>query len=55
MCRTWPASSYAVDQINAHGGINGHPVKLDVIDTELNAAATRRKTVDAVLQDQCRA
>jgi branched-chain amino acid transport system substrate-binding protein len=42
---------FAVDQINAHGGINGHPVKLDVIDTELNAAVTRRKTVDAVLQD----
>jgi len=42
---------FAVDQINAKGGIDGRPVKLDVIDTELNAAATRRKTVDAVLQD----
>ncbi|HUC18029.1 MAG TPA: ABC transporter substrate-binding protein [Acetobacteraceae bacterium] len=42
---------FAVDQINAKGGIDGHPVKLDVIDTELNAAVTRRKTVDAVLQD----
>jgi branched-chain amino acid transport system substrate-binding protein len=42
---------FAVDEINAKGGINGSPVKLDVIDTELNAAATRRKTVDAVLQD----
>jgi len=42
---------FAVSQINAHGGINGHPVKLDVIDTELNAGVTRRKTVDAVLQD----
>jgi branched-chain amino acid transport system substrate-binding protein len=40
---------FAVDQINAAGGIDGHPVKLDVIDTELNAAATRRKTTDAVL------
>ncbi|HVE21287.1 MAG TPA: ABC transporter substrate-binding protein [Acidocella sp.] len=42
---------FAVDQINAKGGIDGHPVKLDVIDTELNAAVARRKTVDAVLQD----
>ncbi len=42
---------FAVDQINAKGGIDGHPLKLDVIDTELDAAATRRKTVDAVLQD----
>ncbi len=42
---------FAVDQINAKGGIDGRRVKLDVIDTELNAAATRRKTVDAVLQD----
>lgn len=45
---------FAVDQINAKGGIDGHPVKLDVIDTELNAAVTRRKTVDAVLQDHVR-
>lgn len=40
---------FAVEQINAAGGIDGHPVKLDVIDTELNAAATRRKATDAVL------
>jgi len=42
---------FAVDEINGKGGIDGHPLKLDVIDTELNAAATRRKTIDAVLQD----
>jgi branched-chain amino acid transport system substrate-binding protein len=42
---------FAVDQINAKGGILGRPVKLDIIDTELHAAATRRKAVDAVLQD----
>lgn len=40
---------FAVQQINAAGGIDGHPVKLDVIDTELNAAATRRKATDEVL------
>jgi branched-chain amino acid transport system substrate-binding protein len=40
---------FAVDQINRAGGIDGHPVKLDVIDTELSAAATRRKATDAVL------
>lgn len=42
---------FAVDQINAKGGIGGRPVKLEVIDTELNAGVTRRRAVDAVLQD----
>lgn len=42
---------FAVDQLNAKGGIEGHPIKLDVIDTELNAAVTRRKTIDAILRD----
>jgi ABC-type Fe3+/spermidine/putrescine transport system ATPase subunit len=42
---------FAVDELNAKGGINGHPVQLDVIDTELNAAVTRRKAVHAVLQE----
>lgn len=46
---------YAVDQINKSGGINGQPVKLDVIDTELNAAATRRKVTDAILNDNAKA
>jgi branched-chain amino acid transport system substrate-binding protein len=46
---------FAVDQINSAGGINGHPVKLEVIDTELNAAATKRKTVDAVLKNNVKA
>ena len=46
---------YAVDQINHNGGINGQPVKLDVIDTELNAAATRRKVTDAILNDNAKA
>ena len=46
---------YAVDQINHNGGINGQPVKLDVIDTELNAAATRRKVTDAILNDDAKA
>jgi branched-chain amino acid transport system substrate-binding protein len=42
---------FAVDRINDKGGLLGRKVKLVVIDTELNAAATRRKTIDAVLQD----
>jgi branched-chain amino acid transport system substrate-binding protein len=42
---------FAVDEINAKGGIGGRSIKLDVIDTELNAAVTRRKTIDSVLQD----
>jgi branched-chain amino acid transport system substrate-binding protein len=42
---------FAVEQINAEGGINGHPVKLDVIDTELSAAAARRKATDAILRN----
>lgn len=46
---------YAVDQINQSGGINGQPIKLDVIDTELNAAATRRKVTDAILNDNAKA
>ena len=46
---------YAVDQINKNGGVNGRPVKLDVIDTELNAAATRRKVTDAILNDDAKA
>jgi ABC-type branched-subunit amino acid transport system substrate-binding protein len=40
---------FAVAQINAAGGVAGHPVKLDVIDTELNAAATKRKVTDEIL------
>jgi branched-chain amino acid transport system substrate-binding protein len=46
---------FAIDQLNAAGGINRHPVKLEVIDTELNAAATKRKTVDAVLKNNVKA
>lgn len=46
---------YAVEQINKNGGVNGHPIKLEVIDTELNAAATRRKVTDAILNDDARA
>ena len=46
---------YAVGEINKSGGINGQPVKLDVIDTELNAAATRRKVTDAILNDNAKA
>ena len=46
---------YAVDEINKSGGIDGQPVKLDVIDTELNAAATRRKVTDAILNDNAKA
>ena len=46
---------FAVDEINAHGGIGGAPIKLDVIDTELNAATTKRKATDAVLQDHAAA
>lgn len=42
---------FAIDRINAKGGLLGRKVKLVVIDTELNAAATRRKAIDAVLQD----
>jgi branched-chain amino acid transport system substrate-binding protein len=45
---------YAVDQINKGGGVNGHPIKLEVIDTELNAAATRRKVTDAILNDNAK-
>lgn len=40
---------FAVKQINDDGGIDGRPVKLKVIDTELSAAATRRKAQNAVL------
>jgi branched-chain amino acid transport system substrate-binding protein len=46
---------YAVDQINQSGGIDGQSIKLDVIDTELNAAATRRKVTDAILNDNAKA
>ena len=46
---------FAVDEINAKGGIDGAPIKLDVIDTELNAATTKRKATDAVLQDHAAA
>ncbi len=46
---------YAVDQINESGGVNGQPVKLEVVDTELNAAATRRKVTDAILNDNAKA
>jgi ABC-type branched-subunit amino acid transport system substrate-binding protein len=42
---------FAVDEINAKGGIKGHPINLKVIDTELRAAVARRKAVDAILQD----
>jgi len=40
---------FAVRQINAAGGVAGHPIQLDVIDTELNAAATKRKVTDEIL------
>jgi ABC-type branched-subunit amino acid transport system substrate-binding protein len=43
---------FAVKELNANGGIDGHPVKLEVIDTELNAAATRRKAIAAILQNK---
>ncbi len=46
---------FAVQQINKAGGVNGHPIKLDVIDTELNAATTKRKVTDAVLNDDAKA
>ena len=42
---------FAVEQINNAGGINGRPVRLVVIDTELSAAVTRRKATDAILRD----
>jgi branched-chain amino acid transport system substrate-binding protein len=45
---------FAVKQINASGGINGHPVQLDVIDTELNAAATQRKVTDEILNNNAK-
>jgi ABC-type branched-subunit amino acid transport system substrate-binding protein len=45
---------YAVSQINAAGGVAGHPIKLDVIDTELNAAATKRKVTDEVLNNNAK-
>jgi ABC-type branched-subunit amino acid transport system substrate-binding protein len=45
---------YAVNQINAAGGVAGHPIKLDVIDTELNAAATKRKVTDEVLNNNAK-
>lgn len=41
---------FAVNELNAAGGISGHLIKLEVIDTELNAAATKRKAADAVLR-----
>jgi branched-chain amino acid transport system substrate-binding protein len=40
---------FAVAEINAAGGVAGHPIQLDVIDTELNAAATKRKVTDEIL------
>lgn len=43
---------FAVKELNASGGIDGHPIKLEVIDTELNAAATRRKAIAAILQSK---
>jgi branched-chain amino acid transport system substrate-binding protein len=46
---------FAVQQINKAGGVNGHPIKLDIIDTELNAATTKRKVTDAVLNDNAKA
>lgn len=46
---------YAVDQINKAGGVGGHPVKLDIIDTELNASVARRRAVDAILNDHAKA
>jgi len=45
---------YAVSQINAAGGAAGHPIKLDVIDTELNAAATKRKVTDEILNNNAK-
>jgi len=45
---------YAVSQINAAGGVAGHPIKLDVIDTELNAAATKRKVTDEILNNNAK-
>jgi branched-chain amino acid transport system substrate-binding protein len=45
---------YAVNQINAAGGVAGHPIKLDVIDTELNAAATKRKVTDEILNNNAK-
>ena len=35
---------FALKELNAGGGVDGHPIELKVIDTELNAAATRRKS-----------
>jgi branched-chain amino acid transport system substrate-binding protein len=46
---------FAVQQINKAGGVNGHPIKLDVIDTELKAATTKRKVTDTVLNDNAKA
>jgi ABC-type branched-subunit amino acid transport system substrate-binding protein len=45
---------FAVRQINAAGGVAGHPIKLDVIDTELNAAATKRKVTDEILNNNAK-
>lgn len=45
---------YAVKQINDAGGINGHPIKLDVIDTELNAATTKRKFTNEILTNHAK-
>jgi branched-chain amino acid transport system substrate-binding protein len=45
---------FAVQQINAAGGVAGHPIKLDMIDTELNAAATKRKVTDEILNNNAK-
>jgi branched-chain amino acid transport system substrate-binding protein len=45
---------FAVQQINAAGGVAGHPIKLDVIDTELNASATKRKVTDEILNNNAK-
>jgi branched-chain amino acid transport system substrate-binding protein len=45
---------YAVSKINAAGGVDGRPIKLDVIDTELNAAATKRKVTDEILNNNAK-
>jgi branched-chain amino acid transport system substrate-binding protein len=46
---------FAIDELNAAGGVNRRPIKLEVVDTELNAAATKRKTADAVLKNNVKA
>jgi branched-chain amino acid transport system substrate-binding protein len=42
------AAQYEVDQINAAGGINGQPVELTFIDTQLDPEQTKAAAIDLI-------